>query len=102
MKNVPCATFASSKTVFGIGVGIVDMTVVASQMTGSLFSRRFSRRSFSASLSSIAFTLADCILLNVDVEETRDFCDDEYDLREVKVESELTKEISSGIFDVEE
>ena len=98
MKNVSCATFLSSKTVFGVGVGIVDMTVVASQMTGSLFSRR----SLSASLSSIAFTLADCILLNVDVEEAQDFCDDECDLREVKVEPELTKEVPSGIFDVEE
>ena len=93
MKNVPFATFLSSKTGFGVEVGIVDATAVASQMTGSLFSRRLIRRSFLVSLSSIAFILADCILLNVDVEETRDFYDDEYDLREVKVESELAKEI---------
>ena len=100
--NIPCAVFVLSRTVFGKGVGIVDFTIVASQMTGLLLINRWRRRSFAASLISMFFTFADSVTWRVDTEEERDLCEEEWDVREVRVVSELMKEISSGILEVEE
>ena len=100
--NIPCAVFVLSGTVFCKGVGTVDCTVIASKMTGLLLSNRWRRRSFAASLISMAFTFADSVAWRVDTEEEREFREEEWDLCEVRVVSELMKEISSGMLEVEE